>query len=243
MMSAVLVSVMGKGGGGRELPLHCAALGFTSARKRATMRPAVLLLLVGFRSMLWLRLCSAVLVVVKRPECTLLFLADQTRVRYGEHVGGMPLAASAHSVLRHKTNLSLLLLPLSPPPPVHSITLVMPLPTVLPAAPLEFAASASPDCTHKPASHAADTVSRLLVRLIVRANTDAAHACGLHACGIHTRVGFVCKDGTHQLCIRCSTSLLACCSSFRPSESAVATCSALPAGARKPAASRSKNAH
>ena len=48
MMSAVLVSVMGKGGGGRELPLHCAALGFTSARKRATMRPAVLLLLVGF---------------------------------------------------------------------------------------------------------------------------------------------------------------------------------------------------
>ena len=72
MMSAVLVSVMGKGGGGRELPLHCAALGFTSARKRATMRPAVLLLLVGFRSMLWLRLCSAVLVVVKRPECTLL---------------------------------------------------------------------------------------------------------------------------------------------------------------------------
>ena len=73
MMSAVLVSVMGKGGGGRELPLHCAALGFTSARKRATMRPAVLLLLVGFCSMLWLRLCSAVLVVVKRPECTPLF--------------------------------------------------------------------------------------------------------------------------------------------------------------------------
>jgi hypothetical protein len=67
---------------------------------------------------------------------------------------------------------------------------------VPPAAPLEFAASASPDCTRKPASHAADKVSRLPMRLVVRANTDAAHACGLHACGIHTRVGFVCKDGT-----------------------------------------------